>query len=81
MSTDRAADGRNRAIETARRPGGVLLAFPDRRAFGPFSGRAIRAATVAVLVLLTIGAIVQIFFGRPLRGGGAPPARLPVEAI
>lgn len=48
-------------------PRGQLLYFPDRRALGPLSWRTVRIASLAVLVLLLSGALLELFLLRTLR--------------
>ena len=48
-------------------PRGQLLYFPDRRSFGPLSWRTVRIASLAVLVLLLSGALLELFLLRTLR--------------
>lgn len=46
---------------------GQLLLFPDRRAFGPLSWRTVRIASMAILLMILSGALIQLFLGHSLR--------------
>ena len=46
---------------------GRLLPFPERRSFGPFRWRTVKIASLAVLILLLSGAVLQLFFSHALR--------------
>lgn len=50
---------------------GQLLAFPERRSFGPFRWRTVKIASLAVLILLLSGALLQLFIVHALREGSA----------
>ena len=51
----------------ARPAGGPIVEFPRPRSFGPLSWQAVRIASAVVLVLIALGALVQIFFPHGMR--------------
>ena len=55
---------------TAPERRGQLLAFPERRSFGPLRWRTVKIASLAVLLLLLTGAVLQMVFEHALRDGG-----------
>jgi hypothetical protein len=56
---------------TPPEPRGQLLAFPERRTFGPFRWRTVKIASFAVLILLLSGALLQLVLVHALREGSA----------
>lgn len=66
QSAPRRGSGRR---ETHPEPRGQLLAFPERRSFGPFRWRTVKIASFAVLLLLLSGALLQLFIVHALREG------------
>lgn len=54
---------------TAPERRGQLLAFPERRSFGPFRWRTVKIASFAVLILLLSGAVLQLFLSHALHEG------------
>ena len=57
------------------RPQGQIVPFPERRSFGPLSWRVVRLASLVVLVLILIGAVVEVFFGHYLREAVERPSK------
>ena len=58
----------------------MLVPFPAYRAFGPLSWRAVRLASVVMVLLLLGGTLLDLFLGRAAREErSAPPgeARVP----
>jgi hypothetical protein len=66
QSAPRSGSGRRPTSPEQR---GKLLVFPERRSFGPFSWRTVKIASLAVLILLLSGALLQLFLVHALREG------------
>jgi hypothetical protein len=54
---------------TAPERRGQLLPFPDKRSFGPLRWRTVKIASLAVLLLLLTGAVLQLVIEHALRDG------------
>ena len=66
QSAPRRGSGRRSTLPEQR---GKLLLFPERRSFGPFRWRTVKIASLAVLILLLCGAVLQLFLAHALREG------------
>lgn len=60
--------------EEAGERGGRVVRFPDSRSFGPLRWRTIRVASLAVVILLIAGALLEIFLLRAWRDTRPVPA-------
>jgi len=66
QSAPRSGSGRRPTPPEQR---GRLLVFPERRSFGPFRWRTVKIASLAVLILLLSGALLQLLLAHALHEG------------
>jgi len=66
QSAPRSGSGRRPTLPDKR---GQLLFFPEHRSFGPFRWRTVKIASLAVLILLLSGSLLQLFLVHALREG------------
>jgi hypothetical protein len=60
MGSERATESGPGGAGEASEIRGQIVPFPERRAFGPLSWRTVRAASRALLLLIALGAVVQL---------------------